>query len=127
VCRPLFLGASQVPRYVEHVLLSIWRRRFVVAFAMVAEIPELTREQYESVVKSVNRAGTPAGALFHAGGPIEGGYRVVEVWESREAADAFYRSDLLHQATAELTTEPKIVLTWQVSGVDAGQGWRQIV
>jgi quinol monooxygenase YgiN len=97
-----------------------------VAFAMVAEIPELTREQYESVVKKVNTSGTPAGALFHAGGPIEGGYRVVEVWESREAADAFYRSELLREATAALTTEPRVILTWQVSGVDAGAGWRQI-
>jgi quinol monooxygenase YgiN len=94
---------------------------------MVAEIPDLTREQYESVVTKVNTSGTPAGALFHAGGPIEGGYRIVEVWESREAADAFYRSEILHEATAALTTEPKVVLTWEVSGVDGGSGWRPIV
>jgi hypothetical protein len=59
-----------------------------MAFAMLAEIPDLTRDQYEAVVKKVNEAGTPAGALIHAGGPVEGGYRVVEVWQTREAADA---------------------------------------
>jgi quinol monooxygenase YgiN len=95
-----------------------------VALVMIAEIPELTREQYEYVVKKVNETGTPAGALFHAGGPIEGGYRTVEVWESRQAADAFYQSELLRTATAGLTTEPRITMTWQVYGVDAGDGWR---
>lgn len=95
-----------------------------MALAIIAEIPELTREQYESVVKKVNETGTPAGALFHAGGPIEGGYRTVEVWESREAADAFYQSDVLRRATAGLTTEPRVTMTWQVSGVDDGSGWR---
>ena len=70
-----------------------------MALGMLAEIPGLTREQYERVVKKVNESGSPAGALFHAGGPIEGGYRVVEVWVSREAADEFYGSELLREAT----------------------------
>jgi hypothetical protein len=97
-----------------------------MALALLAEIPGLTREQYELVVKKVNEAGSPAGSLFHAGGPIEGGYRVVEVWESREAADAFYGSDLLRTATAGLRTQPKVVMTWPVYGIDSGSGWREI-
>lgn len=94
-----------------------------MALAMLAEIPDLTREEYESVVRKVNKEGSPAGALFHAGGPIEGGYRVVEVWESREAADAFYGSDLYREATAATPTQPTIVMTWAISGVDQGSGW----
>jgi len=43
-----------------------------MALAILAELPELTREQYELVAKKVNEAGTPAGALVHAGGPVEG-------------------------------------------------------
>ena len=97
-----------------------------MALAMLAEIPDLTREQYERVVKKVNESGSPAGALFHAGGPIEGGYRLVEVWESREAADAFYGSEHLREATATLTTQPKIIMTWPVYGADDGSGWRAI-
>ena len=96
-----------------------------MALAMLADIPGLTREQYESVVKTVNRAGTPAGALFHAGGPVETGYRVIEVWESREAADAFYGSALYRQATATITTQPEIVMTWPVHGLDHGSGWQE--
>ncbi|HEX5560523.1 MAG TPA: hypothetical protein VFX52_02695 [Nocardioidaceae bacterium] len=96
-----------------------------MALAMVAEIPDLSREQYESVVTQVNRAGSPAGALFHAGGPVDGGYRVVEVWQTREAADAFYGSALYQAAIAGLTTHPEIKLTWSVYGLDDGSGWHE--
>jgi hypothetical protein len=95
-----------------------------MALAMLADIPDLTREQYESVVKKVNEAGTPAGALFHAGGPVESGYRVIEVWETREAADAFYGSARYREATAGITTQPEIVMTWPVHGLDDGRGWQ---
>lgn len=94
-----------------------------MAFAMLAEIPHLTRDQYEAVVKKVNEAGTPAGALIHAGGPVEGGYRVVEVWQTRDAADAFYTSELYQAATTNLTTQPKILMTWPIEGIDDGNGW----
>jgi hypothetical protein len=97
-----------------------------MALAMLAEIPGLTREQYEAVVQKVNEAGSPAGALLHAGGPIEGGYRVVEIWATREAADAFYGSSLYQQATSAVTAQPNIVMTWAVYGVDSGSGWRAV-
>ena len=97
-----------------------------MALAMVVELPGLTREQYETVVKFVARAGVPAGAVFHGGGPVEDGYRVVEVWESRDAADAFYGSELLKDATASITAEPRVLMTWPVHGVDDGTGWREI-
>jgi hypothetical protein len=93
---------------------------------MLSEIADLTREQYEVVVKKVNGSGTPRGALFHAGGPMEGGYRVVEVWQSREAAEAFYGSQLLKEAITALTTQPRILMTWPIYGVDDGSGWREV-
>ena len=96
-----------------------------MALAMLAEIPDLTREEYELVVRKVNESGSPAGAVFHAGGPIEGGFRVVEVWETREAADAFYGSQLYRQATATTATQPRILMTWSISGVDRGSGWQR--
>ena len=96
-----------------------------MALAMLAEIPDLTQEEYESVVTQVNENGFPAGALFHAGGPIEGGYRVVEVWQNREAADIFYNSELYLKATATTTSQPKILMTWSVNGIDNGAGWHK--
>jgi quinol monooxygenase YgiN len=100
------------------------RRRWVMALAILAELPELTREQYELVAKKVNEAGTPAGALVHAGGPVEGGYRTLEVWETQAAADAFYGSDRYREAVASITSEPRVVMTWPVHGLDVGSGWR---
>ena len=97
-----------------------------MALAILAEIPDLSREQYELVVKKVNESGSPTGALFHAAGPIEQGYRIVEVWETREAADAFYGSALYQEAAGASPTDPKIIMTWPIHGVDDGSGWRPI-
>ncbi len=36
----------------------------------------------------------PAGGLARIAGPIEGGYRVITVWESQEAWDTFRRERL---------------------------------
>jgi hypothetical protein len=96
-----------------------------MALAILLEIPGVTREQYEGVAKAVNAAGPPRGSLFHAGGPIEGGWRIVEMWESREAADAFYASDVLRKATAGLP-QAKVLLTWPVHAADVGQGWKPL-
>ena len=97
-----------------------------MAIAMLAEIPGLTREQYEAVVKKVNQSGSPEGVILHAGGPTEGGYRIVEVWESRQAADAFYGSEQYRAATAGIETQPEILMTWPVHGADTGSGWREV-
>jgi hypothetical protein len=31
----------------------------------------------------------PAGLIFHTSGPVDGGWEVIDVWESREAFDRF--------------------------------------
>lgn len=102
-----------------------------MAMAFVVEIPNVTAEEYEKVTRKVNESGSPAGCIFHAGGPFEGGIRLVEVWESPEAAQAFYTSQLLRDATAAAGggargEQPKVVATWPVRGLDDGTGWRPI-
>ena len=60
-----------------------------MAIATLAEVPSLTQEQYDDAVREV---GLPApGQIFHLAGPMEGGWRVLEVWESQEAADTFFQ------------------------------------
>ena len=60
-----------------------------MAIAMLFEVQGLTPKQYDAAVREV---GLPApGQIFYLGGPMEGGWRVLEVRESQEAADAFYR------------------------------------
>ena len=68
-----------------------------MAVAMVIDQPGGTREQYDQSVEKLRQRGvTPpvAGQLFHAAGPIDGAWRVMEVWESQEAADRFFREHL---------------------------------
>ncbi|MDQ1541119.1 MAG: hypothetical protein QOH29_1845 [Actinomycetota bacterium] len=50
----------------------------------------VTQEQFDAVNELVDPAGNPpTGLLFHASGPIDGGWGVIDFWESREAFDAF--------------------------------------
>jgi hypothetical protein len=50
----------------------------------------VTQDQFDAVNKHVDPASDPpAGLLFHASGPIEGGWGVIDFWESRDAFDAF--------------------------------------
>ncbi len=47
-------------------------------------------EQFDVVERSVDPDGNPPdGLIFHASGPIEGGWGVIDFWESREQFDRF--------------------------------------
>jgi quinol monooxygenase YgiN len=96
-----------------------------MAIAMLVDVPGLTREQFETAARQAKQAGPQPGMLYHAAGPMNGGYRIVEVWDSQDAADAFYRSAHYRQATATLVMQPTIT-TWPVYALDDGSGWRQI-
>jgi hypothetical protein len=49
-----------------------------------------TQRQYEAVHGRVDSVGKPPdGMIFHSAGPIEGGWGVIDFWESREAFDRF--------------------------------------
>ena len=50
----------------------------------------VTQEQFDAVHEHVNPAGDPPnGLVFHSSGPIEGGWGVIDFWESRQEFDAF--------------------------------------
>lgn len=50
----------------------------------------ITQEQFDQVNVHVDpQSNPPDGLLFHASGPIEGGWGVIDFWESRAAFDAF--------------------------------------
>jgi hypothetical protein len=65
---------------------------------LVHQGPTLTQDRYEEAVKRINDGAlplrTPAdwpveGLLVHAAGQARGGFRVVDLWESEEAAGRF--------------------------------------
>jgi hypothetical protein len=61
-----------------------------MAVAMLLEWPGETQEQYERLMKLVAlEANPPEGGLFHVAGPMPGGWRVVDIWESEEAFERF--------------------------------------
>src|SRR3954447_5171514 len=51
---------------------------------------------------------TPDGATFHAAGPYEGGWRVVDVWEDQATFGQFAETQIGPQAGAEGFPEPSI-------------------
>ena len=66
-----------------------------MAIGFIFNNPGQTQEQYDAAVDQLNLAESlPEGWIFHAAGPTEGGWRVVEVWESQEAADAYFQERL---------------------------------
>lgn len=66
-----------------------------MAVALLLEFPGATQEQFGQVAEKVS-SKSPPGLLFHVEGPMEGGWRVVDVWESQEAVDTFFQETLGH-------------------------------
>jgi hypothetical protein len=62
-----------------------------VAVALLVESAEGSQETYERVRRRLG-SRKPTGGIFHIAGPgPKGGWRVVEVWESLEDAERFFR------------------------------------
>lgn len=50
----------------------------------------LTQEEFDTAHDHINPERTPPrGLLFHASGPIDGGWGIIDFWESQEDFDAF--------------------------------------
>jgi hypothetical protein len=62
-----------------------------VAIAMMVENPEGSQQLYERIRAHIGLE-KPAGGIFHVAGPSpNGGWRVIEVWESEEEANRFFQ------------------------------------
>lgn len=57
------------------------------------EIEGFTQQTYDAVSEALG-SDPPEGALLHIAGPIETGWRVVEVWESEDAQRRFQEGRL---------------------------------
>jgi hypothetical protein len=70
-----------------------------MAIEMRAEIVGMTKEQYDDGISQVGAKlkATP-GFIAHIAGPMAGGYRVTELWESREALDRWIREEIMPMA-----------------------------
>ena len=62
-----------------------------MAVAMMVDNPNGSRELYEQIREQLGLE-RPAGGIYHIAGPSpNGGWRVIEVWESEEEAQRFLR------------------------------------
>jgi quinol monooxygenase YgiN len=62
-----------------------------MAVAMILDLPGVTETQYATAREMLGEALQP-GNLLHLAGPTEGGWRVMEVWESPAAMGTFFQS-----------------------------------
>jgi hypothetical protein len=67
-----------------------------MAYGIVHHFPGGTQEQYEAALAAVHPGPgqLPAGQVFHAAGPSEGGWTIVAVHESQESWERF-RDEIL--------------------------------
>jgi hypothetical protein len=89
-------------------------------FARLFDNPDVSQEQYDAVRKMTGAGpdNVPEGAILHVAGPSpKGGWRVIEVWESEDAAKAWDERlvPMLEQhgiqRPAPETWEPHVVMT----------------
>jgi hypothetical protein len=62
--------------------------------AMLMELPGVTQEQYDRVMEDLQLEEMPEGGIAHIAAPMEGGWRVLDVWETREHFERFYEERL---------------------------------
>ncbi|HEY2371392.1 MAG TPA: hypothetical protein VGH82_02480 [Gaiellaceae bacterium] len=87
-----------------------------MAVVLVHQGPDVTRSSYEQVVRSMtgkDRPESPSdwpveGLLVHAAGEGPNGFRVVDVWESEEAAQRFGEKLAPHLQEAGITAQPEV-------------------
>src|SRR5215212_10189412 len=66
-----------------------------MAVCLIYDGPGVTQAQYEQVHNEVSAGNRPApGLLYHAAGPTEDGWCVVEVWGSQEVLKDFFQQKL---------------------------------
>jgi hypothetical protein len=67
----------------------------LVAVAMLVDNPEGSQEIYDKVRDQLGLEDRPAGGILHVAGPSpNGGWRVIEVWETEQDAARFFNERL---------------------------------
>jgi hypothetical protein len=73
------------------VLVIDERKETEMAVAMMVDNPRGSQEVYEQLRAHLG-LDKPAGGIFHIAGPSpNGGWRVIEVWDSEEEAQRFFQ------------------------------------
>jgi hypothetical protein len=66
-----------------------------MAVGIGMKFPEGSQEQYDEVFDRMGiRDEPPEGLVFHCAGPLDEGWSIIDVWESREHFDRFLKERL---------------------------------
>ena len=85
-----------------------------MAVAMVVDNPQGSQEIYERI-RELMGLDRPAGGICHLAGPgPEGGWRVIEVWESEQDARRFIQERVAPAMEAVGATAPPPPQFWQL-------------
>jgi hypothetical protein len=61
-----------------------------MAIGIRIKLAGITQEQFDAGHDQINPDRTPPkGLIFHASGPVDGGWGILDFWESRQDFDAF--------------------------------------
>lgn len=83
-----------------------------MAILMTSDMPGVDEAGYEHLAAALmTRLRVADGFISHAAGPIDGGYRVTELWESGDAHRAWFEASVIPMLPAgapapQVTTQP---------------------
>jgi hypothetical protein len=88
-----------------------------VPFAFVFESEMVGQDDYDELMKALGResvdAPVPDGVIAHLSGPKQtGGWQVIDVWESEEAAKEFYGSEQFNPVTSAAESVGIMTTPW---------------
>ncbi len=90
-----------------------------MAVGIKMDFKEGTQENYDAVMADMGlNGGVPPHAIFHFAGPIPGGWRVIDVWETIEAYQAFAESRIMPLAQKHGIANPPEVEIWPVHQIN---------
>jgi hypothetical protein len=89
-----------------------------MAVVVLLEFPGFTTADYDAVMGSIGLDGKlPPHAQFHVSGQAEDGLRIVDVWESAEAFQAFAEERIMPNLAANnIAGQPNIQI-WPVHNI----------
>jgi hypothetical protein len=89
-----------------------------VPVLVVIEVPGGSSALDEALTAAWGIAGTPPeGNLLRMAGPMDGGWRVVTLWESRRQFETFLEQRL-HLSFRDFGAGQPIVTFWQIEQID---------
>lgn len=86
---------------------------------VVIELPGGNSELDDALVEAWDLTGRPPpGNRLRMAGPMEGGWRVVSLWDSEEQFEAFLQ-DRLHLTLSDFGDEEPTLTVWKIEKVHA--------